>query len=74
MSKATLKFNLPEEQEDFELALNATKYYVVLHNIDQTLRNKIKYADENATDEYINTLQMIRDELWMFLEENDISI
>ena len=56
------------------MALNATKYCVVLHNIDQTLRNKIKYADENATDEYINTLQMIRDELWMFVEENDISI
>ncbi|NBO98742.1 MAG: hypothetical protein EBU90_01260 [Proteobacteria bacterium] len=74
MSKAILKFNLPEEQEEFEMALNATKYCVVLHNIDQTLRNKIKYADENATDEYINTLQMIRDELWMFIEENDISI
>ena len=72
MPKAILEFNLPEEQNEFEVATNATKYYIVLHNIDRILRNKIKYANDDVSDDYINAFQTIRDELWAQIEEHNI--
>jgi hypothetical protein len=74
MPKAILEFNLPDEQMDFELANNATKYYVVLSNIDTFLRNKIKYANDSISNDYINALQTIREELWDQLDQNNINL
>lgn len=74
MPKATLTYDLPEDRDEFEVAVNAAKYYVVLHNIDQILRNKIKYAGDEVSDDYIKVLEMIRSELWEQLEMNNISL
>lgn len=42
---ATLKFNLPEEKEEFDLALKGMDYSIALHEFDQqTLRSVIKYG------------------------------
>lgn len=72
--KAILEFNLPEEQSEFELASNANKYYSILWELDQHLRSKIKYADENTPDLFIETLQMVRDHFWELIEENKIDL
>lgn len=61
MAKATLKFNLPEENAEHKLAVNAGNYYAVLWDIDQYLRGKLKHGDL-AESEYV-VLEKTRDEL-----------
>jgi hypothetical protein len=72
--KAKLIFDLPEEQSDFELATNAAKYYSVLWNIDQFLRNKVKYASDSASEEEIKAYEETREELWREIESNNINL
>ena len=41
--KATLEFNLPDDQEDFNHATNGFNYYMALVQIDEWLRAEYKY-------------------------------
>ena len=41
--KATLEFNLPEDQDDFNYANNGLNYYMALVEMDQWLRSEYKY-------------------------------
>lgn len=61
--KATLEFNLPEEQEDFELSVNVYKYYSVLFELNSFLRSKIKYeqVDESAYNAYYDTREKLQE-------------
>ena len=70
--KAILEFNLPEEEDEHQLAINARKYYTVLWDIDQQLRNKIKYsiAPDNAIAAYEET----RDLLWELLNDKGLDL
>lgn len=64
MATGTLTFNLPEEQSDFKLASNATNWYLVAWDIDQYLRDKIKYPEDTKSDEYYEALEQVRKEFW----------
>jgi hypothetical protein len=74
MPEAILKFNLPEEQSEFEDTVNAGKYYSVLWDLDQFLRNKTKYATDDVTKEEINACYALRDELWRLLGEHNLDL
>jgi len=52
--KATLEFNLPEDQSDFDLAVNGAKAQVALWEMDQWLRAQYKYMsdEEYSADKY----------------------
>ena len=43
--KAVLKFNLPEENEDFKAAINGSKYKSAIWDYDQWLRSEMKYGE-----------------------------
>jgi len=70
--KAILKFDLPEEREEFELASNAVNYSIVLSDIDNYLRSKIKHTD--LTDEQYKVYEEIREQLWNYINENGIKM
>jgi hypothetical protein len=42
--KATLEFNLPEDQAEYDMAINAPKFYKIIWDMKQELRSKVKYA------------------------------
>ena len=67
--KGILKYNLPEEQEEFLTAQNGSTYKLILWELDQWLRNKIKYEDIDN----IKT-QEVRDKLHDLLLENGIEL
>jgi hypothetical protein len=49
MPKATLKFDLPDEQGDFDAAILGREALAVLWDIDQRLRSLLKHgADRRA--------------------------
>jgi hypothetical protein len=70
--KAILEFSLPEEEDEHSLAVNARKYYTVLWDIDQQLRNKIKYS--NASDDTIAAYEETRDLLWELLNDKGLDL
>ena len=45
--KAILEFNLPEDQDDFELAIKGGKWYSVVWDMDQWLRQQNKYMPDH---------------------------
>lgn len=41
--KATLEFDLPEEEDDHRLCIDAHKWYLVVHEVDQWIRSMLHY-------------------------------
>jgi hypothetical protein len=74
MPKATLEFNLPEEQDEFETANNASKYYSVLWDLDQYLRNFVKYPSDREDPILTDTMAKVRDELWRLMKEHNLDL
>ena len=71
--KAILEFNLPDEQQDFDLAISGMKFWSVLYDLDQSLRTKTKYASDSLPQDKYDAYKEIRDELRELMLNNDIS-
>lgn len=70
--KGKLEFNLPEEQEEFRLALDGSKCNIILFNISQKLRSWLKYDHEfKSADE---ALEAVREYFWEEIEDKHIEI
>jgi len=50
MPEYILKFQIPEEQEEFENAVRGNDYASIIHELQEWLRGEIKY---NNKEEYI---------------------
>lgn len=72
--KAILEFNLPEEQTEFENAVDAQKMLSVIWNMNQWLRKQIKYAPDDMSKEELYAYNLCRDELHSLLNENNINL
>jgi len=71
--KATLEFNLPDDQQDFDLATKGLKFWSVLWELDQSLRAKTKYASDDLPKDKYDAYQEIREELRELMSNNNIS-
>jgi hypothetical protein len=65
--KATLEFNLPEDNEEFEITSKAMDWAILAWDIDQFIRNKIKYEQDRE-----GVLQLVRNELNFQMEEKGL--
>ena len=65
--KATLEYNLPEEQEDFNHATNGFNYYMALVEMDQWLRAEYKYNNNEEMYE-------VREKLRQIILDNNVKI
>jgi hypothetical protein len=74
MPKATLTYNLPEEQIEFDLANNAGKYYSVIWDLDQYLRNFVKYPSDHDDPVLTDTMAKVRDFLWVLLNDHNLNL
>ena len=62
-----MKFDIPEENDEFNLRHNGPTYYDILWELDQWLRTQIKHNDKNE-------FQEVRDQLWDLLDEEGIQL
>jgi len=71
--EAILKFNLPEDHIEFEMATNGSKMHSVLWEMDQWLRAQYKYMPdtEYSQDKY-DTFEKCRDQLREIMFENGV--
>jgi hypothetical protein len=70
--KATLKFNLPEDQAEFDFAVQGSKMYSALWDISQELRAIWKH--EELSDEEFKMVERIRNKFFEILEDNQITL
>ncbi len=56
--KATIEFDLPQEQHEYQIAVAASELYSALCDIDAYLRNEIKHG--NSSDEVKKFAETIR--------------
>ena len=72
--KATIEFNLPEEDNDFRRYAAADDMASVLWDIDQWLRGKIKYPPEDIKDGAYEAYDETREELSRLMGEHDVNL
>jgi len=70
--KAILEFDLPEDNTDFQAAINGHKYKDAIWDFDQLLRSEMKYKE--LSDETYQTYKWCRQELRRILEEDNLFI
>lgn len=57
--KATLEFDLPIDQTDFNWATKGWRYFSILTEIEEYFRSELKYND-NLTKEEVATLEKVQ--------------
>lgn len=76
--KAILKFKLPKDEAEYNLAISASKMHSVLWQLDQYLRSIVKYgvSDPLSGDDKIDQIAAasIREHLHLLLSEQGITI
>jgi hypothetical protein len=70
--KAVLEFDLPEDQDDFQAAINGNNYKSAIWNFDQLLRSEMKYKE--LSDQTYKAYKYCREELRKILEEDNLFI
>ena len=77
MGKVTFELDSVEEQDDINMALNGYKYSVILHQLDNDLRGITKYGvykNREATSEEIELAQHLRDSIYSYLSDYNVSL
>jgi len=69
--KAILEFNMEDDKHDFQLAIDAPKWYVLAWEIDQYLRNRMKYEENISNDEY-KAVEAAREKLIELMNESGL--
>jgi hypothetical protein len=72
--KAILEFNLPDDQQEYDLANNALNFWRVVYELDQELRAKTKYAPDDLPQDKYDAYQEVRDLLYELMRNNNVSL
>ena len=71
--KAILEFNLPEDQPEFNTALQGSDWKHVCWQMDQYLRKTVKY-DESISKEDREVYDDMTNEFWTMMKENNVDL
>jgi len=71
--KAILEFNLPDDQPEFDNAINGTKWSLVAWELDQWLRSQIKYSPDDMSQEAYDAFEQCRDKLHEIKNEYNLN-
>jgi hypothetical protein len=72
--KATLEFTLPEEQVEFDCAVDGVKWMSAMWDLDQWLRNQLKYEAEQLSKDKLNAIKEFRIKLHEILTEEGLKL
>lgn len=70
--KATIEFNLPEENQEFSDVTNGVKYKLIIQDIMNNLRSKLKY--EELKEEEYDLCEKLREEFFEIIDDYEVSI
>jgi len=69
---ATLTFTLPEEQEEFYLAAKGADWRLVLEDMDNYLRGRLKHED--LSEDVATALDAARERLYTLVADRGLSL
>jgi hypothetical protein len=72
--KATLKFNLPEEQEEFLMAQQGRDYYLIISDLFSEIRSRLKYDAGEFESLDGATLEVVRDWLVENMKDHNLPL
>ncbi len=72
MPKAILEFNLPEEQDEFRMAIDGIKWHLAVWDLNEIIRKKLKY--EELTDVEFEAWDKCQQKLFGVLEDRNLSL
>jgi hypothetical protein len=70
--KATIEFNLPEDQHEYDITIKASAMYNALWDVNTMLRRHYKYSELPSGQ--LEIVEAIREEFLEILNENEINI
>lgn len=77
MPKVTLEFKLPEENHEHHVAINGTKFYLALYDMQTQLRSARKYNSFNSeviTNEQSEIIEKVEDFFHSVLDDYNIDL
>lgn len=72
--KVTLELNLPDQQERFDNLMNGAKWKYVVREIDEYMRELIKWNSENLDESQLLTVRQIRSMLLNYIEQENLRL
>ncbi len=72
--KATIEYNLPDDQIEFELATSAHRMHSVLWDLDQWLRGRTKYAPDGISEGELKAYYACREQLRELISDNNLNL
>jgi hypothetical protein len=69
--EAVLKYNLPEEKEEYEMAVHGIDYYLCLDDMREWLRQKLKYDAEGLD---VDTLEKVQERFFEIIGERNVDL
>ena len=70
--KATIEYNLPDDQFEYDCAISSTRYWSALTEIKEELRAIWKY--EELKENQFEMVERIREKFFEILTENEINL
>jgi CRISPR/Cas system-associated protein Cas5 (RAMP superfamily) len=72
--KATLKFDLPEDDHEFRMATTGNSMHTVLREMDEWLRSKTKYTSDSTSQDKMDAYELSREKLYQLLDQYNIDL
>ena len=72
--KATLKFNLPEEQQEFNFATQGSDWWNVCWLMDQWLRANTKHAPDSMSEDELKAYERCREKLRELIDSQGLNL
>ncbi|MCI0563811.1 MAG: hypothetical protein MN733_35500 [Nitrososphaera sp.] len=69
MPHVTLKYNLPDEEYEYEAALHGRTYRRILEDFANTLRSKVKYGNYRNSKRFEALVEDLHSEFWSIIKE-----
>jgi hypothetical protein len=70
--RATLEFNLPEEAEEHQIAVDGLKWRGVVSDILEELRRDRKYTELSESDAAYN--EKISEKIWQLMRDQNLEL
>ena len=72
--EAILKFSLPNDKWEFQMANESAAMHSVIWDMDQWLRKMIKHAPDSMSGDTYKTFEDCREQLHEFINDNNINL
>lgn len=74
--KAALTYNLADDSDrvDYHQAINARKAFAVIEELQEELRQLVKYNNNDYNDEQLEAVEYVQKKLWELMEDRGVRL